>query len=135
MIGVEMIARLTAGIWLVGGGYILFKRLRSPTPSNIGVLLAWLLGVVILVTYAEQHDDPWEQYVANAFMTFGSAAGGFLAALMVVRERMHSLNQRLDDHCSADTRLFGQFEKRILERLDAMNGKIDNLVSRKMGGI
>jgi hypothetical protein len=135
MMGVEVIALVISGIWLVGGGYVMLKRLMRPTPANIGVLLAWLLGLVVLITYAEQHDDPWEQYVANGMTILGSAAGGFLAALMVVREKVRSLGQRLDDHCNSDTKLFNQFEKRMDERFEQLEkhiiGKMDSMTRPK----
>jgi hypothetical protein len=118
--GVEMIALLIGIILLVGGAYIFFKELTHFKLSSIGALLVWLIMVVVIITYAEQHDDPWEQYVANGALSLVSALGGFLGALMVIREKFQSLNQRLDDHISSENKVFDQFERRVMEKLDGM---------------
>lgn len=125
--GVEMLWLILGILILVGGAFGLFKSLIALRLSSIGLLLAWLIVLVIVITYAEQHDDLWEQYVANGVLAIGSALGGFLGALMLIREKFQSLNKRLDDHVIAEGKIFEQFERRITERLDNMEERIDNL--------
>ena len=110
---------------LIGGALAFFRRMVAFNPANIGPLLVWLILVVFIITYAEQHDDPWQLYVTNIAMTAAGAVTGFLAAQAVTREKFASLNRRLDDHIDSDKKFFDQFEKRILEKLDAMNTKIE----------
>ena len=64
-------------------------------------------------------------------MTAAAAIAGFLAAQLVTKEKFQSLNKRLDDHISADSKVFDQFEKRIFEKLDSMNANMAALGSRK----
>jgi glucan phosphoethanolaminetransferase (alkaline phosphatase superfamily) len=125
--GAEMLWLILGILVLVGGAYALFRQLMTLRLSSIGLLLTWLIALVIIVTYAEQHDDLWEQYVANGVLAIGSALGGFLGALMFIREKFQSLNQRLDDHVIAEGKIFEQFERRVTERLDNMAERIDNL--------
>jgi len=110
---------------LVGGAIALFKGLKNieQLVRSIGAILIWLTMVVLIITYAEQHDDPWEQYVANISLAIGAAYAGFLAAFKVITERFQSLSKRLDDHVTSDAKVLDQFEKRILERLDRMAEK------------
>lgn len=116
---------------LIGGALAFFRRAAAFNPANLGVLLVWLVLVVFIITYAEQHDDPWELYVSNTAMTAAAAIAGFLAAQLVTKEKFQSLNKRLDDHISADSKVFDQFEKRIFEKLDSMNANMAALGSRK----
>ena len=109
---------------LVGGAIVLFKRLMTPRLSSIGLLLTWLILVVFIITYAEQHDDPWELYVANGALAVASAVSGFLGSLMFIRTKFQSLNQRLDDHFTADAKFFDQFEKRMAEKSDQFERRI-----------
>ena len=117
-----MFALLIGIVLLVGGAYLLFKQLRDieQLAQSIGAILVWLVMIVVIITWAEQHDDPWEQYVANGVLVVSSSIGGFLASLAVIREKFQSLKQRLDDHVNADAKVFDQFEKRIMEKLDGM---------------
>ena len=113
---------------LVGGAIALFKRVMALRLSSIGFVLVWLVFVVFIITYAEEHDDPWELYVTSIATASASAIAGALAAIKVVLNRVSSLeskfntfetniNRRLDDHIAATDRLLEQFEKRIIDRV------------------
>ena len=121
-----MIALLIGIVLLVGGAIVLFKELSNIEQliQSIGAILVWLVMIVVIITWAEQHDDPWEQYVANGVLVISSSIGGFLASLAVIKEKFQSLKQRLDDHVTADTKVFDQFEKRMMEKSDQLGKNI-----------
>ena len=122
--GVEMLFLILGIIVLVGGAIGLFKRMMALNVAAIPALVVWLIALIIIVTYAEQHDDPWEQYVANGILSIGTALSGFFAALIVTNSKFQSLNQRLDDHISNEAQVFDQFEKRIMEKSDHLEKRI-----------
>lgn len=123
-----------AVIFLVGGAIGFFKELeKGPDPREfIAAITVWLVFVAVFITIAEQHDDPWQQYVANGAMAVSSAFAGFLASLTVMGERIDHLKDdiaRIEkniDQCTHKD-AFDQFEKRILEKLDRMDERIGNL--------
>jgi len=123
-------------IWLVLGIVVLRRVVLRP--SGIGLLLAWIIGLVIIITYAEQHDDVWEQYVGNISL----AAGYIYASVKIMTNKLGSLekdiknfkanlDQRLDDHANNDAKVFDQFEKRMMEKSDQLEkrimGKLDGM--------
>lgn len=129
--GVEVLALLLGILLLVGGAYVFFKQLMALRLSSIEAILVWLVMVVVIITYAEQHDDPWELYVGSIATASASAIAGALAALKIVMNKFTSLegkfstletnlNQRFAEHVASNSRLFEQFEKRFMEKLDGM---------------
>jgi hypothetical protein len=132
MFGEEMYWIIIGFLWLVIGAYLLKRALVLGT-FGLGLILTWLLGLVIIVTYAQQHDDAWEQYLTNGILYIGTAIGGFYAALTVVKERFQSLNQRLNDHINNEDRMFDQFEKRINDKIDSINDRLDRMVEKTSG--
>jgi len=119
-----MLALVVAVMVLVGGIYLLFRRAISFGVAALPFVLTWLIAVIVLITYAEQHDDLWQQYAGNAIMGLAGVVSAVVSAVILIQR---DLSQRFIEHINATNKLFEQFEKRSDERLDNMAEKVSDL--------